>query len=77
MHSAAGPGNHWFYLLAQGTSGNGQPASTTCNGSAAQTWRFQTDGTVRPLGNTALCLAAASTANNAAIQLATCNGAAL
>nr|WP_084504566.1 M4 family metallopeptidase [Actinoplanes sp. N902-109] len=31
VHSAAGPGNHWFYLLAQGTSGNGQPASTTCN----------------------------------------------
>ncbi|MFF5081314.1 M4 family metallopeptidase [Actinoplanes sp. NPDC000266] len=33
VHAAAGPGNHWFYLLAQGTSGNGQPASTTCNGS--------------------------------------------
>lgn len=33
VHAAAGPGNHWFYLLAQGTSGNGQPASSTCNGS--------------------------------------------
>jgi hypothetical protein len=33
VHAAAGPGNHWFYLLAQGSSGNGQPASTTCNGS--------------------------------------------
>ncbi|MGK5683606.1 M4 family metallopeptidase [Actinoplanes sp. URMC 104] len=32
VHSAAGPGNHWFYLLAQGSSGNGQPASSTCNG---------------------------------------------
>jgi Zn-dependent metalloprotease len=31
VHAAAGPGNHWFYLLAQGTSGNGQPASSTCN----------------------------------------------
>jgi Zn-dependent metalloprotease len=31
VHAAAGPGNHWFYLLAQGTGGNGQPASTTCN----------------------------------------------
>jgi Zn-dependent metalloprotease/subtilisin-like proprotein convertase family protein len=31
VHAAAGPGNHWFYLLAQGTSGNGQPTSTTCN----------------------------------------------
>jgi Zn-dependent metalloprotease/subtilisin-like proprotein convertase family protein len=31
VHAAAGPGNHWFYLLAQGTSGNGQPTSSTCN----------------------------------------------
>ncbi|HKS99884.1 MAG TPA: M4 family metallopeptidase [Rugosimonospora sp.] len=35
VHSAAGPGNHWFYLLAEGSSPiNGQPASPTCNGSA-------------------------------------------
>ncbi|WP_438872121.1 M4 family metallopeptidase [Paractinoplanes rishiriensis] len=36
VHAAAGPGNHWFYLLAQGSSGggSGQPTSTTCNGSA-------------------------------------------
>ena len=34
VHAAAGPGNHWFYLLAQGSSGNGQPASPTCNGSS-------------------------------------------
>jgi Zn-dependent metalloprotease len=33
VHAAAGPGNHWFYLLAQGSGGNGQPASPTCNGS--------------------------------------------
>ncbi|WP_250033478.1 M4 family metallopeptidase [Paractinoplanes maris] len=35
VHAAAGPGNHWFYLLAQGSSGggSGQPSSTTCNGS--------------------------------------------
>ena len=33
VHAAAGPGNHWFYLMAQGSSGNGQPASPTCNGS--------------------------------------------
>jgi zinc metalloprotease ZmpA len=32
VHAAAGPGNHWFYLLAEGTNpGNGQPASGTCN----------------------------------------------
>jgi Zn-dependent metalloprotease len=35
VHAAAGPGNHWFYLLARGTSGGGggQPASPTCNSS--------------------------------------------
>ncbi|GAB3896100.1 M4 family metallopeptidase [Kibdelosporangium lantanae] len=34
VHAAAGPGNHWFYLLAEGTNPtDGQPASTTCNGS--------------------------------------------
>jgi hypothetical protein len=48
-----------------------------CNNSAAQTWQFRTDGTIRPLGNTALCLASASTANNAAVLIATCNGNAL
>ena len=32
VHAAAGPGNHWFYLLAEGTSpSNGQPSSPTCN----------------------------------------------
>ncbi|MFE9692078.1 M4 family metallopeptidase [Micromonospora sp. NPDC005806] len=34
VHAAAGPGNHWFYLLAMGSNPtNGQPTSTTCNGS--------------------------------------------
>ena len=31
VHSAAGPGNHWFYLLAEGTNPAGGPTSTTCN----------------------------------------------
>jgi Zn-dependent metalloprotease len=32
VHAAAGPLNHWFYLLAEGSSPtNGQPASPTCN----------------------------------------------
>jgi zinc metalloprotease ZmpA len=32
VHAAAGPGNHWFYLLAMGTNPtNGQPTSSTCN----------------------------------------------
>jgi len=34
VHAAAGPGNHWFYLLAEGTNpSNGQPTSPTCNNS--------------------------------------------
>ncbi|MER5890551.1 M28 family peptidase [Streptomyces sp. NPDC001941] len=33
-HKAAGPLNHWFYLLAEGTSpGGGKPNSPTCNSS--------------------------------------------
>ena len=35
LFRSAGPGNHWFYLLAEGTSPtNGQPTSPTCNGSS-------------------------------------------
>ncbi len=34
VHAAAGPGNHWFYLLAEGSNPtNGQPTSPTCNSS--------------------------------------------
>ena len=34
VHAAAGPGNHWYYLMAEGTNPtNGQPTSPTCNGS--------------------------------------------
>jgi Zn-dependent metalloprotease len=34
VHAAAGPGNHWFYLLAEGSNPtNGQPTSPTCNNS--------------------------------------------
>lgn len=32
VHAAAGPMNHWFYLLAEGTNpGGGKPSSSTCN----------------------------------------------
>ncbi|MEU7554368.1 M28 family peptidase [Streptomyces sp. NPDC044571] len=35
VHKAAGPLNHWFYLLAEGSSpGGGKPDSPTCNQSA-------------------------------------------
>ncbi|NUR24669.1 MAG: M4 family metallopeptidase, partial [Catenulispora sp.] len=34
VHSSAGPGNHWFYLVANGSNPtNGQPTSPTCNSS--------------------------------------------
>ena len=44
-----------------------------CNGSAAQQWTFNSDGTVRAMGK---CMdpAAAGTANGTPIQLVTCNG---
>ncbi len=35
VHSAAGPLNHWFYLLAQGSNPTVGPASPTCDGSFA------------------------------------------
>jgi zinc metalloprotease ZmpA len=31
VHTAAGPGNHWFYLLAQGNKPDGGPNSPTCD----------------------------------------------
>ncbi|HSR98756.1 MAG TPA: proprotein convertase P-domain-containing protein [Kofleriaceae bacterium] len=33
VHAAAGPGNHWFYLLSQGSNPATGPVSPTCNGS--------------------------------------------
>ncbi|WP_051943011.1 M4 family metallopeptidase [Streptacidiphilus rugosus] len=34
VHAAAGPGNHWFYLVSQGSNPAGGPASPTCNSSS-------------------------------------------
>ena len=43
VHAAAGPGNHWFYLIAEGTSPtNGQPTSPTCNSSSVTGLGIQT-----------------------------------
>ena len=43
VHAAAGPGDHWFYLLAEGSNPtNGQPASSTCNGSTVTGVGIQT-----------------------------------
>ncbi len=46
-HAAAGPGNHWFYLLAEGTSPtDGQPASPTCNSTSLSGIGIQTAGKI-------------------------------
>jgi len=46
-HVAAGPGNHWFYLLAEGSSPtNGQPQSPTCDGSAITGLGIRTAGRI-------------------------------
>ena len=44
MHAAAGPLNHWFYLLSQGS--NASPASPTCNGSTVTGVGIQTAGKI-------------------------------
>lgn len=44
-----------------------------CNGSAAQRWTVQSDGTIRTLG-ACLDVTSASTADGAKVQLYTCNG---
>ncbi|MFD8578304.1 M28 family peptidase [Streptomyces virginiae] len=47
VHAAAGPLNHWFYLLAEGTSpGGGKPSSSTCNGSTLTGVGVQTAGKI-------------------------------
>jgi hypothetical protein len=46
-HAAAGPGNHWFYLVAEGTNPtDGQPTSPTCNGSTVTGIGLQTAGKI-------------------------------
>jgi Zn-dependent metalloprotease len=46
-HAAAGPFDHWFYLVAEGSSpSDGQPASPTCNGSGVTGVGIQTAGKV-------------------------------
>ncbi|WP_440066361.1 M4 family metallopeptidase [Streptosporangium sp. OZ121] len=32
VHAAAGPQNHWFYLLSEGTNPVGKPSSSVCSG---------------------------------------------
>ncbi len=44
VHAAAGPLNHWFYLLSQGSGAS--PASPTCNGSTVTGVGIQTAGKI-------------------------------
>jgi len=47
VHAAAGPLNHWFYLLAEGSNpGGGKPASPTCDGSSVTGIGIQAAGRV-------------------------------
>ncbi len=47
VHAAAGPGNHFFYLLAEGSNPtNGQPTSSTCNGSTVSGIGIQKAGKI-------------------------------
>ncbi|MEU6018178.1 M28 family peptidase [Streptomyces sp. NPDC047515] len=46
-HAAAGPLNHWFYLLAEGSNpGGGKPSSPTCNTSSVTGVGIQSAGKV-------------------------------
>ncbi|MBW4720623.1 M4 family metallopeptidase [Saccharothrix obliqua] len=47
VHAAAGPLNHWFYLLSEGSNpGGGKPSSPTCDGSSVQGIGIQAAGRV-------------------------------
>ena len=47
VHSAAGPLNHWFYLVAEGSNpGNGKPGSPTCNSSSVTGISIRTAGEI-------------------------------
>src|SRR6185503_7184092 len=46
VHAAAGPLNHWFYLLSQGSNPAGGPASPTCNGSTVTGVGVQSAGRI-------------------------------
>ncbi|GAA3041274.1 M4 family metallopeptidase [Actinokineospora globicatena] len=47
VHKAAGPLNHWFYLLAEGSNpGGGKPTSPTCNNTAVTGVGIQTAGKI-------------------------------
>ena len=46
VHAAAGPLNHWFYLVSQGSNPAGGPTSPTCNGSTVTGVGIQAAGRI-------------------------------
>ncbi|CUR54940.1 Zinc metalloprotease [metagenome] len=47
VHAAAGPGDHWFYLVAEGSNpSNGSPTSPTCDGSTISGLGIQSAGKI-------------------------------
>ncbi|WP_433351463.1 M28 family peptidase [Microtetraspora malaysiensis] len=51
VHAAAGPQNHWFYLLAEGSNpGGGKPTSPTCNSSTVTGIGIQKAGKIFQAG---------------------------
>nr|WP_307826879.1 M28 family peptidase [Streptomyces pactum] len=47
VHAAAGPLNHWFYLLSEGSNpGDGKPTSPTCNNSTVTGVGIQNAGKI-------------------------------
>jgi Zn-dependent metalloprotease len=68
VHAAAGPQNHWFYLLAEGTNpGGGKPSSPTCNNTTVTGIGIQKAGRIFMAGLNRKT----STWNHAAARLAT------
>ncbi len=73
VHAAAGPQNHWFYLLAEGTNpGGGKPSSPTCNGTSVTGIGIQKAGRIFMAGLNRKT----SAWNHAAARLATVRAAA-
>jgi hypothetical protein len=46
VHAAAGPLNHWFYLVSQGSNPASGPSSPTCNGSTVTGIGIQSAGRI-------------------------------
>ncbi|GIG62124.1 hypothetical protein Lfu02_64960 [Longispora fulva] len=46
VHAAAGPLNHWFYLMAEGTNPAGGPVSPTCNSTTLTGMGIQNAGKI-------------------------------